>query len=84
MRREVGLAFDDDGEFYMSFMDFLKYFGELEICHLSPDSIDTGTEASNKVKFEVFNFNGEWDYGSAGGCGSQGMGECSSLDFKDP
>ncbi len=69
-RRELGLTFEDDGEFYMSFRDFMKYFRELEICHLSPDSID---QKDSHKRFEVFHFYGSWQNGStAGGCGNDG------------
>ena len=72
LRAQLGLTFEDDGEFYMSFRDFLKYFGELEMCHLGPDSLDAG---DNRKKFEVFHFNGNWLAGStAGGCGNAGNG----------
>ena len=72
LRAQLGLTFEDDGEFYMSFRDFLKYFGELEMCHLGPDSLDAG---DNRKKFEVFHFNGSWLSGStAGGCGNAGNG----------
>ena len=54
----------------MSFRDFLTYFGELEICHLTPDSVNN---EDNSKKFEVFHFYGAWNFGStAGGCGNQG------------
>ena len=54
----------------MSFRDFLTYFGELEICHLTPDSV---SDEDNRKKFEVFHFYGEWSFGStAGGCGNDG------------
>ena len=57
----------------MSFRDFLLYFGELEICHLTPDSVDSD---DNRKKFEVFHFYGEWSFGStAGGCGNDGNGK---------
>ena len=69
-RTELGLTFEDDGEFYMSFRDFLLYFGELEICHLTPDSYE---DNDSRKKFEVFHFYGEWNFGStAGGCGNDG------------
>ena len=72
MRHQLGLTFEDDGEFYMSFRDFMTYFGELEICHLTPDSYDDET----RKKFEVFHFYGEWKRGStAGGCGNDGNSE---------
>ena len=71
MRAELGLTYQDDGEFYMSFRDFLRFFGELEICHLSPDSVES---ADNRKQFDVFHFFGEWKSGStAGGCGNDGM-----------
>ena len=48
----------------------MKYFGELEICHLSPDTLDA---TDNKKTFEVFNFYGSWIPGvSSGGCGNDG------------
>ena len=54
----------------MSFRDFLTYFGELEICHLTPDSVNS---EDNSKKFEVFHFYGAWKFGStAGGCGNDG------------
>ena len=69
-QHDLGLNFDDDGEFYMSFRDFLRYFGELEICHLTPDSLEDDNSRKN---FEVFHFYGEWKFGStSGGCGNDG------------
>ena len=54
----------------MSFRDFLQYFGELEICHLTPDSLE---DDNRRKRFEVFHFYGEWKSGStSGGCGNDG------------
>jgi len=70
LQRTLDLTFDDDGEFYMSFRDFLRYFGELEICHLTPDSLE---DDNSRKRFEVFHFYGEWKAGStSGGCGNDG------------
>ena len=30
----VGLHFDADGEWWMTFRDFVKHFDQIEICHL--------------------------------------------------
>nr|XP_003410992.1 calpain-8 [Loxodonta africana] len=55
----------EDGEFWMSFSDFLRQFSRLEICNLSPDSL-TSEEVH---KWNLALFNGRWVRGStAGGC----------------
>lgn len=55
----------EDGEFWMSFSDFLKQYSRLEICNLSPDSL-----SSEEIhKWNLVLFNGRWTRGStAGGC----------------
>ncbi|XP_051004011.1 calpain-8 isoform X1 [Acomys russatus] len=55
----------EDGEFWMSFLDFLKQFSRLEICNLSLDSLST----EEVHKWNLVLFNGRWTRGStAGGC----------------
>ncbi|XP_070491608.1 calpain-A isoform X2 [Chironomus tepperi] len=68
-KEEIGLTFDHDGEFWMSYRDFLKYFDRMEICNLSPDSLTEEQESGLKKKWNMNVFEGEWAAGiSAGGC----------------
>jgi len=65
-KENIGLSFDSDGEFFMSYKDFMKYWDQLEICHLSADSFE---DARHKAKWSVATFHGEWIAGqTAGGC----------------
>ncbi|XP_059154720.1 calpain-B-like isoform X2 [Physella acuta] len=67
-KKELGLNFDDDGEFWMSFQDFITNFQKLEICNLGPDSLDED-DLSNKKKWECFKEHGNWIRRvNAGGC----------------
>uniref|UniRef100_A0A1A9WAE2 Calpain catalytic domain-containing protein n=1 Tax=Glossina brevipalpis TaxID=37001 RepID=A0A1A9WAE2_9MUSC len=66
---EIGLNFDRDGEFWMSFQDFLNHFDRVEICNLCPDSLTEDQQNACKRKWETSMFEGEWTAGvTAGGC----------------
>lgn len=69
-KQSLGLVFDADGEFWMSYKDFVKYFSRLEICNLNPDLLTKEQLGENKnLKWEMSVFEGEWVRGAtAGGC----------------
>lgn len=69
VKQEIGLNFDHDGEFWMSFQDWMKYFDRVELCNLSPDSLSEEQVSGGKKKWEMSVFEGEWVQGAtAGGC----------------
>lgn len=68
-KEELGLTFDMDGEFWMSFHDFTHHFTQLEICNLNPDSLTSDDISIGKKRWEMSVFEGEWVRGvTAGGC----------------
>ncbi|CAB3374133.1 Hypothetical predicted protein [Cloeon dipterum] len=66
-KNRIGLTFDKDGEFWMSFRDFVRKFSRLEICLLGPGSWNSDNQG--KKCWEASVFEGEWVRGTtAGGC----------------
>jgi calpain len=69
-KQAMGITFDHDGEFWMSFDDFVSNFHRLDVCLLGPDSQCGGGEMSRIVaKWESKLFDGSWRRRvNAGGC----------------
>ncbi|KER20011.1 hypothetical protein T265_11348 [Opisthorchis viverrini] len=71
-RKRMGLTFENDGEFWMSFKDFTRYFTKAEFCHLGPASGSFGSQTileKRKRRWEMTQEEGEWvKYATAGGC----------------
>lgn len=64
-KKELGLTFADNGEFWMSFEDFCRYFTSIDICHM----INTSFFSTSKTWKEDI-VEGEWKRNHCGGCGN--------------
>ncbi|KAG8225420.1 hypothetical protein J437_LFUL004620 [Ladona fulva] len=69
-KKKLGLIFENDGEFWMSFDDFLSHFSWLEICNLDPILLNKELNPIITGKrWEAYQFEGSWVQGiTAGGC----------------
>lgn len=69
VKEDIGLTFDNDGEFWMSFQDWMNHYDRVELCNLSPDSLSEEQETGRKKVWANAILEGEWAQGvSAGGC----------------
>jgi len=64
-KQEFGLTFDDDGEFWMAYQDFIGNYHKLEICLLTPGTLSE----KRGMRWEVTSEQGSWRRRvNAGGC----------------
>ncbi|KAL7069749.1 hypothetical protein ACQ4LE_011145 [Meloidogyne hapla] len=74
LKKDMGLNFAHDGEFWMSFDDFIRNFEKLEICNLGPDIKEeiyemTGVKLTSQNTWATNSHDGSWRAGqTAGGC----------------
>ncbi|CAF0859466.1 unnamed protein product [Brachionus calyciflorus] len=83
-REELGIVKDHDGEFWMSYKDFLTNWHQVQICHLSVDCFSGEIEKANDIgcmswrklamdcelSWKCSIYHSEWTVGkTAGGCG---------------
>nr|CAD2158107.1 unnamed protein product [Meloidogyne enterolobii] len=74
LKKDMGLNFAHDGEFWMSFDDFIRNFEKLEICNLGPDVMEeiyemTGVKPTLGNTWATNSHDGSWRAGqTAGGC----------------
>lgn len=69
-KRLIGLTFENDGEFWMSYKDFLLNFDTIEICNLIKCyTHTTAFDFEEKKNWHIRKCDGEWKIDdSAGGC----------------
>lgn len=85
-KQEMGLVFDHDGEFWMSFEDFVRNFEKMEICNLGPDVMNeiyqmTGVKPRGQ-NWATVTHEGAWIRNqTAGGCRNY-ISKCISFFLK--
>lgn len=85
--RKLDIRQLEDGEFWMSFEDWVKNFERLEIVHLGPHAFsDTNSTSTGMRKnWKTLAYHGEWVNGeSAGGCGNAPYGELFKMNPQYP
>ncbi|KAH8849740.1 Calpain [Schistosoma japonicum] len=68
-KENIHLNFTEDGEFWMSFEDFVTCFSRVEVCHLGLESLEFNQDFHGKRRLEEAIFSGQWQRNvNAGGC----------------
>ncbi|CAL8104582.1 unnamed protein product [Calicophoron daubneyi] len=67
-KEALDLKFHADGEFWISFEDFVSCFSLLEVCHLGLESLEYNQDLHGRYRLQESIFTGSWERGvSAGG-----------------
>merc|ERR1712142_571401 len=65
-KKDLGLQLEQDGEFWMSFDDFVGHFDEVSVCNLTADSLED--DSDDDIGGKLQQFHGKWIKGvNAGG-----------------
>nr|CAB3227597.1 calpain-5-like [Phallusia mammillata] len=72
-QKKMGLTFDSDGEFWMSFDDFCKFFTDLSICRIMQSTTWLGGAWREAFFFESWKTDIDPAVNTAGGCMEMNM-----------
>lgn len=68
-QKALNLTFNADGEFWMTYLDYIRNFQFMEMCHINQQALE---DVPNDAKFNwhIYQFEGEWSTknNTAGGC----------------
>ncbi|CAH8477508.1 unnamed protein product [Schistosoma intercalatum] len=68
-KKNINLSFTADGEFWMSYEDFVTCFTRVEVCHLGLESLEYNENFRGKRRLDEAIFSGQWQRNvNAGGC----------------
>lgn len=75
VKSDLGFLKENDGEYWISYTDFMDNFDSLEICHLSADSYANNELSldfeTKDTSWKCTTYHSFWEIGvSAGGCGN--------------
>lgn len=70
MKQKIGLTFDEDGEFWMTFKDWMKHFDCVEMCNLCPDLLSEDQVSSERRGWIERMFEGKFQGATADGRGN--------------
>ncbi|CAH8827446.1 unnamed protein product [Trichobilharzia szidati] len=68
-KKALRLDFREDGEFWMSYEDFVSSFSRIEVCHLGLESLEHDQDFRGRRRLDEAIFAGQWQRNvNAGGC----------------
>lgn len=81
-RQNLGQQSRADGEFWMTYEDWIENFHQIQICSVSPDTLKSSRSGPDGYQWNCLQFDGEWVNGvSAGG---SGKGRNSKVFWQNP
>ena len=72
-KSSLGLTFECDGEFWMSYKDFTRHFTHVVICNINPESLHM--DEGRRRRWNMSVFEGSWRKGVTAGGGRNYLGK---------
>lgn len=81
-RQNLGQKSRADGEFWMTYEDWVDNFEHIQICNISPDTLKSSRSGPDGYQWNCLQFDGEWLADKS--AGGSGMGRNSERFWQNP